>query len=330
MPSRSSSWPMMMLIDRPMTNPLDHRLGHEVGHPAQAHETHRQEHHPGEQRERRRQGQRRVCTSAVIEPGHDAGRDRRGRPDDATTRTVERPKIASPSRASGAAYSPTSGGRPATPAMPIDSGIRSVATETPAMTSSRNHCPHWYPRSHPRQGTWRARNPSWLVLVAIDQTSLVTVRKVRGALRAPRAGRPPPRFHPRRSPTSRSRSRPRDGAASCVPRGQESAASRRSPEPGPRSRPPGCPAMRTRRETQIACPRVHRFLPSRRTRTGMSPGRLRSFRLFKKIARIPRAHSHSGTRRRRGSPRSQPTSSQVGATSAGSPRPRACSCAATG
>ena len=113
------------------------------------------------------------------------------------------------------------------------------------MTSSVNHCPHWY-RGATRQGTWRARNPSWLVLVAIDQTSLVTVRKGPGSASRSSGRAATSKVPPSGSPTSRSRSRPRDGAASCVPRRQESAASRRSPEAGPRSRPPGCPAMRRR------------------------------------------------------------------------------------
>ena len=48
-------------------------------------------------------------------------------------------------------------------------------------------------------------------------------------------------------------------------------------------------------DTQMACARVQRFFPGRRTRTGRFPGRDLSFRLRKTSARMPTAHSHSGT-----------------------------------
>jgi hypothetical protein len=48
-------------------------------------------------------------------------------------------------------------------------------------------------------------------------------------------------------------------------------------------------------ETQIPCADVHRFLPGRRTRIGMLPGRLRSLRFLKNIMRSAMAMSHSGT-----------------------------------
>ena len=120
-------------------------------------------------------------------------------------------------------------------------------------------------------------------------------RTDRGARRLALARRPLLRFRRPQSPTWRSRARHPGGAASCISSGSAARGVASLTQSSSSFHAAGLPRHANTSDTQIACPRVHRFFPGLRTRTGTLPYRLRSFRLLKSSMEMPMAQIQRGT-----------------------------------